>query len=206
MTRRSDPLSIEFLQNGLSNGPVLASELEAAARAAGLLRSDQRISDAKPLKRAKQSLGIRSVRNGFGSAGEWFWVLEKQSTRSAVAEPASEAAPRIPSSWIEGIGHLSQCRPSPDLPAHRWGQFLTDCHKFLNSPAWAERAVALGWDALALFGCRRHRPLDPACWRRYGRGETTPRQCVRLGPQSPFRNIFDGRSHEIWTGPLIDRA
>ena len=62
--------------------------------------------------------------------------------------------------WIEGIGHLSQCRPSPELPAHRWGQFLTDCHKFLNSPAWAERPVALGWDALALFGCRRHRPLD----------------------------------------------
>jgi hypothetical protein len=26
--------------------------------------------------------------------------------------------------------------------------------------SWAERAVALRWDALALFGCRRHRPLD----------------------------------------------
>jgi hypothetical protein len=30
----------------------------------------------------------------------------------------------------------------------------------LNSPAWAERAVALGWDAVALFGCCRDGPLD----------------------------------------------
>jgi hypothetical protein len=50
--------------------------------------------------------------------------------------------------------------PSPDIHAHRSLQFLTDCHKFLISPTWAERAVASGWDAVALFGCCRHRPLD----------------------------------------------
>jgi hypothetical protein len=33
--------------------------------------------------------------------------------------------------------------------------------KILTSPVSAERANALGWDAVALFGCRRHRPLDP---------------------------------------------
>ena len=153
----------QFLKTRLGRGPVLASELEAAARAAGLLGSDQRISDAKPFKRAKESLGIRSVRNGFGSAGEWFWVLEKQSTPSAVAEPDPEAASRIPSSWIEGVGHLRQRRPPPDMPAHRWHQFVADCTKFVASPGeWAERAAALGWDAMTLFGCCRHRPLDRA--------------------------------------------
>ena len=150
----------QFLKTRLGKGPVLASELEAAARAAGLLGSDQRISDAKPFKRAKESLGIRSVRNGFGSAGEWFWVLEKQSTPSAVAEPDPEAASRIPSSWIEGVGHLRQRRPPPDMPAHRWHQFVSDCHSFLNSSEnWAERAAELGWDARALFGCHRNYPL-----------------------------------------------
>ena len=52
-----DRLAAEFLRKELANGPVLASELEAAARATGLLGSDQRISDAKPFKRAKKSLG-----------------------------------------------------------------------------------------------------------------------------------------------------
>jgi hypothetical protein len=37
---------------------------------------------------------------------------------------------------------------------------LGDCNNFLTSAEnWAERAAGLGWDALALFGCRRHRPL-----------------------------------------------
>jgi hypothetical protein len=73
-------------------------------------------------------------------------------------EPSPEIAARIPSSWIEGVGRLSQRRPPPDIPPHRWRQFLTDCTKFLASPGeWAERAAALGWDAVALFGCCRHR-------------------------------------------------
>jgi hypothetical protein len=115
MRGRPDPVGVaaEFLRKELAKGPVLVSELEAAARAAGLLGSGQRISDAKPFKRAKKSLGIRSVRNGFGSAGEWLWLLERRPA-PLVAEPRSEVAPRIPSSWIEGVGRLSQRRPPPD--------------------------------------------------------------------------------------------
>jgi hypothetical protein len=115
----------------------------------------------KPFKRAKKFLGIRSVRNGFGSAGEWFWLLEKQPTLTLVVEPPREVAPRIPSGWIDGVARLGQRRPPPDIPPHRWRQFMTDCTKFLASPGgWAERAAALGWDAVVLFGCCRHRPLD----------------------------------------------
>jgi hypothetical protein len=70
------------------------------------------------------------------------------------------AVPRIPSSWIEGVACLVNRRPPTDIPAHQWRQFLGDCNNFLASGGtWAERAAALGWDALALFGCRRHRPL-----------------------------------------------
>jgi hypothetical protein len=127
MTGRPDPVRLaeEFLQKGLAKGPVLVSELEAAAQAAGLLRHGQRITHAKPFKRAKKSLSIQSVRNGFGSDGEWLWRLEKQPT-PLVAAPSPKVASRIPSSWIDGV---------------------------------ARRAAALGWDALALFGCCRHRPL-----------------------------------------------
>jgi len=39
----------------------------------------------------------------------------------------SESAPRIPSSWIEGVARLSHRRPPPDIPPHRWRQFVADC-------------------------------------------------------------------------------
>ena len=53
---RPDPVRLaeEFLQRRLSKGPVLVSELEAAAQAAGLLPHGQRITHAKPFKRAKK--------------------------------------------------------------------------------------------------------------------------------------------------------
>jgi hypothetical protein len=158
---RPDPAGIrtEFLQEKLAEGPVLVSNLAAMARAAGLLGEGQLITDAKPFKRAKQVLGVRSVRNGFGSRGEWLWLLEMQPTPQ-VAEPSSVVAPRIPSVWIEGVARLGHHRPPTDIPAHRWRQFLSDCNNFLaSSDNWAERAAKLGWDALTLFGCRRHRPL-----------------------------------------------
>jgi hypothetical protein len=35
---------------------------------------------------------------------------------------------------------------------------VDDCNAFLNSPE-AEHAAELGWDVVALFGCRRNYPL-----------------------------------------------
>ena len=58
-----------------------------------------------------------------------------------------------------GVGRLNPQRPPPGVPLHRWRQFLTDCHQFLSAGGWAERAAAIGWDALALFGCGLFRPL-----------------------------------------------
>ena len=36
---------------------------------------------------------------------------------------------------------------------------MDDCTDFVSS-SWAERATALGWDAVSLFGCRRNHPLS----------------------------------------------
>jgi hypothetical protein len=70
-SRRSEALVTEFLRDALAVDSVDVPELEARARAAGLLGERQRITHAKVFKRAKKFLGIRSVRNGFGDAGEW---------------------------------------------------------------------------------------------------------------------------------------
>jgi hypothetical protein len=162
-----DPVGVVavFLRQELAEGPVLVSELDALARAAGLLGAGHPITHAKLFKRAKKLLGIQSVRNGFG-AGEWLWRLEERPPPIAVpspliAEPSSVTAPRIPFSWIEGVRRLDYHHPPADVPPHRWHQFLGDCNAFLTSgDCWAERAAKLGWDAVALFGCHPTRPLS----------------------------------------------
>jgi hypothetical protein len=72
----------EFLRNALAAGILGVPKLEATARAAGLLGEGQRITHAKVFKQAKKSLGIRSVRSGFGSEGGWVWVLDQQTAQT----------------------------------------------------------------------------------------------------------------------------
>ena len=105
MMGRPDPAGVvaEFLRKGLAKGPVLVSDLEVRARGAGLLGHDQPITHAKPFKKAKKSLGIRSVRNGFGSAGEWLWLLEKPPalvrnlrTFKGARSPKGQGGPQAP--------------------------------------------------------------------------------------------------------------
>ena len=62
---------------------------------------------------------------------------------------------------VAGVACLNPDRPPPDVPRHRWRQFVNDCTNFLSpSESWAEHAARLGWDAMALFGCAPRRPLD----------------------------------------------
>src|SRR6202048_3224553 len=176
-SRRSDVLVTEFLRDSLAGGALGVTQLEVMARAVRLLGERQRIAHAKVFKRAKKFLGIKSVRNGFGDGGEWLWRLERRpaspiskpvSIEDTYAEaldpeevPADVRARRIPSSWIDGVARLDHHRPLTDIPPRRWRQFLSDCNKFLTAGEnWAGRAAELGWNAAALFGCRRARPLD----------------------------------------------
>jgi hypothetical protein len=185
MYDRSAEVIIEFLRTSLSNGALAAADLQAMARADGLLSEHQQIRHAKAFKKAKKSLGIRSLRTGFGSQGEWVWLLPPRSIPptmlSAVgSEPVADAQScfgpsaadqdslsaklvgrRIPHQWVKGIASLEYDRPPADVPLTRWREFVTDSHKFLTEDEnWAERAANLGWDELALFGCFRARPLD----------------------------------------------
>jgi hypothetical protein len=139
-------------------------KLDRMARAAGLLGERQRITHAKPFRRAKLLLGIRSIRDGFGAGGGWSWGLPPSSdappTISAAATQEHSAPhPAIPREWVEGVAGLEQDRPPADIPRHRWTQFVNDCHAFLNSLE-AERAAQLGWHTMALFGCKPNYPLS----------------------------------------------
>lgn len=177
----------EFLRNALAGGALGVPILEATSRAAGLLGEGQRITDAKVFKLAKKSLGIRSVRSGFGSGGGWAWVLDQQSsqtptksadlpvTETVVSESHVEVAKevsakagvnvtagesRFPVGWTMGVAALERRSPPTDVQPHRWECFVDDCVRFLAAEDnGAERAATLGWDDLALFAART-RPLD----------------------------------------------
>jgi hypothetical protein len=176
----------DFLRDSLANGALAVAALEAKARAAGLLSERQQIQHAKRFKRAKKFLGIRSSRDGFGVGGKWVWLLPEQTLplprQGADATPDPDAAEqtypgpvakapdtlpaelenrRIPQQWVDRVVCLDYNRPPAGVPLIRWRQLIDDCHKFLAADEnWAERAAILGWDAFALFGCHRSRPLE----------------------------------------------
>jgi tetratricopeptide (TPR) repeat protein len=87
----------DFLNRALASGSLAVGELEAKARAAGLLGERQQIHHAKAFKKAKKALGIRSIRDRFRSGGS--------------VPPANE--PRVaPEAELDG-----QARPVPVVNA-----------------------------------------------------------------------------------------
>jgi len=132
------------------------------ARVTGLLGEGQSITQAKVFRQAKKSIGIRSIRDGFGAGGGWAWELpcrseEIQRCASPVVPQSTEQL--VPGEWMDGVARLEQHRPPADVPRHRWNQFVDDCNAFLNSPD-GERAAQLGWHTMQLFGCKPRYPLS----------------------------------------------
>ena len=167
--RAPEAVAAEFLRKALADDALAVPKLETMAHAAGLLGERQRISNAKPFRKAKRALGIESIRDGFGAGGGWLWKLPRDQEASVVLSREASAGSSIkrqpvraernvPLDWVEGVGRLQYCRPMTGIPQHRWRQFIDDCNNFLSSKQ-AERAAQLGWDAQALFGCCRDRPL-----------------------------------------------
>src|SRR6266566_10048101 len=123
----------EFLKGLLAQGAVGVPELEHMARAAGHLGKRQSITHSKRFQAAKKALGIRSSRAGFATAGRWCWHLPEGRATRHPSSAEVKSTEDIPSAWVEGIAQLEHQRPPRDVPAHRWRQFLSDCHGFLKA-------------------------------------------------------------------------
>jgi hypothetical protein len=188
------------------------------AHAAGLLGEGQRITQAKLFRRAKDALGIRSIREGFGAGGRWAWELppgsDAPATISASTQERSAPEPAIPREWVQGVARLEHLRPPPDILRHRWHQFVEDCQAFMASHL-ANRAAQLGWNTVALFGCRRNYPLmylgkAGLLWQVNGGKvvEMHPGWAEIDGPanRSPrtfYRRDVDQKAALPWTLPLV---
>ena len=112
--------------------PLSFSELELKARSQGFLGEHQ-IQHAKPFKKAKKSLGIRSIRDGFGGDGKWAWSMPQRPAQIAIVTlansnldakeqpsvrdarppdrpPAESESRGIVQQWIEGVQSLDSIR------------------------------------------------------------------------------------------------
>src|SRR5689334_1832706 len=84
MSRKiSDAAVTKFLRDTLASEALGVTKLDGIARARGLLGERQHITHARVFRRAKRSLGIRSIRNGFGAGARWAWALPRSSEGKA---------------------------------------------------------------------------------------------------------------------------
>jgi hypothetical protein len=60
---------MDFLQAALANGPMPASEINRMAREHGLT--------AKAVRSAREALGVKIERDGFGPGSRWLWSLPR---------------------------------------------------------------------------------------------------------------------------------
>jgi hypothetical protein len=87
----TEPEVTKFLRGALAADAIEVSKLEAMGRAAGLLGEGQHVTQAKVFRRAKTSLGIRSIRDGFGAGGGWTWELPRSSEAPTPSEMTPQA-------------------------------------------------------------------------------------------------------------------
>jgi hypothetical protein len=66
---------IQFLKDILSAGPVDVLEVERQARAAALLEYDKRLSKSKVFRDARNALGVKTTREGFGPGSKFILSL-----------------------------------------------------------------------------------------------------------------------------------
>ena len=98
----------EFLQAVLKAGPRLVPDLEREARLAGLLGPAQPISQCKPIRTAREKLGI--VPQKLGMDGGWVWAPPKMPSEAEDALTKD----RAPSG---SRGHLRGPEPSTAAPS-----------------------------------------------------------------------------------------
>jgi hypothetical protein len=113
---------------------------------------------------------VQNVQNPFsGPDFEQFEQFEQltepaPATQSDVWTDAQEERAAIiqydggaPRAWAEAVARLDQTKPPSGVSPHRWQRFIDDCGRFLDG-GWADKAAALGWGPLQLFGCDRKQP------------------------------------------------
>ncbi len=82
-------------------------------------------------------------------------INDKSPSSSGLVTPERDT--NVPDVWSQGFLQLDPFCAPRDVPRPHWLRFIGDFRDFLQS-GWAEKAHALGWSSLDLFGCHPTRP------------------------------------------------
>jgi AAA domain-containing protein len=86
-----------FLLQLMADKPAMpVPQIEAEARAAGLLPARQPISQCKPLRDARLALRLKVIREGFGQNGRWIWAKEDYKGHVGQREDGARAPAKQP--------------------------------------------------------------------------------------------------------------
>jgi hypothetical protein len=64
----------------------------------------------------------------------------------------------VPRAWAEALARLDPNRPPVGVLPKYWLRFINACGRFVDG-GWHQKAAALGWGPLELFGCSRDHPF-----------------------------------------------
>jgi hypothetical protein len=122
----------EFFRDVLGRGETLVEDIESEARAAGLLGASQRIGHNKALRKARESLGIISRREGFGPGARYYLRLA-----GSPCAPANPHVRPLSGEGAHGAHGVEGGREAPELPAEDPWHIPEACRRPVNgrSPA-----------------------------------------------------------------------
>ena len=113
--------AIAFLRDLFATEKQLpVCDIEAQARAFGLLKPSQPISQFRPLRDARLALGLRAVRTGFAKDGAWSWAkpgapAEDQVETKAEPRPDQLPAPEPQPAAEQETALVDRAKPSPGV-------------------------------------------------------------------------------------------
>jgi len=86
--------AIAFLRGQFSKAAQRkVADIETEARAAGLMKANQAISQCRALRDARLALGLMAIRTGFGPGGSWVWAKPDAAEADQAEAPAQASEP-----------------------------------------------------------------------------------------------------------------
>jgi hypothetical protein len=80
--------AIQFLRAALAEGPRSVQDVEIEAHDIGLLPASRPISQCKPIRAARDALGVKAYQRKGEKAAGWFWTLPHQMPSETEANVA----------------------------------------------------------------------------------------------------------------------
>jgi hypothetical protein len=107
----------KFLREILAKGRMAVPDIEAEARAEGMLGATKEIRNSKPFRKACEAIGVIHIREGFGPGAVYYWSLPITSPppmSATLRAPSNNRAHMVKKVVPRGMvkGAISPCAPS----------------------------------------------------------------------------------------------